>query len=196
MLAQITHVCVTVTENKNKILKSLATFTKTKNSLPLKTKRIMTPKQFITKNWNSSNFEERVLPYLTNIYSSEVYKSFKLPKPMNDFELQEKGKPIPCEIFASTIQKFCETASKNDWYIIYVQTPKGVVAVFLYWNDDEWCFHARSLDDYTWYEGGLFLSFATDTFETPQTLSNLDTLTLEKAIQICKDNGLTITKTY
>lgn len=36
-----------------------------------------------------------------------------------------------------------------------------VVAVNLNWNDDEWNFNANSLDDNTWNEGNLFLSFET-----------------------------------
>ena len=36
-----------------------------------------------------------------------------------------------------------------------------VVSVNLNWNDDEWNFNAYSLDDNTWNEGNLFLSFET-----------------------------------
>lgn len=70
--------------------------------------------------------------------------------------------PIPAEVAASFIVSFLSTADKAKWYIFHTQTPQGVVAFVVDWDDDEWNFYAGDFGGNAWDGGYVFVSFATD----------------------------------
>jgi hypothetical protein len=136
-----------------------------------------TPKKFVNSMYLWSGFKEKILPHLTDKESGITLVPYVLPKNMNDSAIVRatKSTPLPVDEFASILQEFCKNADRSKYYIFHVQTPNKVVAVSLYWRDDEWNSYAYRFDDgRDWYEGSIFLSFAT-AVETSDA-SNIDTL--------------------
>ncbi len=102
---------------------------------------------------------------------------YRLPKNMKDSEIQTvTGNPGNMDFEAYSILKYIlifqpELAeqflggyklSKKEWYVMHVELPDGrLVSVDLGWVGDAWGFDAFSLGGHTWFEGYLFLSFAT-----------------------------------
>jgi len=157
-----------------------------------------TPSQFINPQSLWPSFKERVIPYITDKEYKGKVSTFTLPKSMSDSALQKENNstPISVEYFASAIKDFLETADKSKYYIGHIKTEKKAVAFGVYWDDVEWDFYAHDFDrGIDWREGYLFLSFATADSQTLSTDTS-DSLTLDSAIKICKDAGLTVTKTY
>ena len=144
--------------------------------------------------WQS--FKEKIEPYLTDTKSNIILTPYTLTRNMSDFEIAKSAKstPIPVVEFASVMQLFCENADKSKYYIFHVKTDSEVVAVSLRWNDAEWNSNASRFDDgLDWHGGSFFLSPATA--PDPSETSNLDTLnslTLARAIEVCKENGLVV----
>jgi len=127
--------------------------------------------------------------------TSKLY-SKKLERSMTDSEILAEFKPT--ELTLGEVFNYLKTVNKKDWMLFYCKDSAGVLrTVGVGWRDDGWGVDAGSVEDPgRWGDGDQV--FSRNSFETLDsvTLSPSDSLTIERAIQICKDAGLVVTKTY
>jgi hypothetical protein len=123
--------------------------------------------------------------------------SKKLEQPLLDKDILEKFKPT--ELTLGEIFNYLDTtANKGDWMIFYCKDISGVLrAVNVCWYDSGWGVRASSVEGPGEWGGGGQV-FSRNPFDTQHsmTLSSSDTQTLDEAIRVCKEAGLTVTKIY
>ncbi len=122
--------------------------------------------------------------------------SKKLPRTMIDKEIFAELKPT--EVTLSEMYKTLETLSHDDLAIFYIRDKENILrTVDVGWYDGGWGVGADAFPDPRRWRGGGQV-FSRNFFDTlnpdPLTLSPSDAL--EKAIALCKENGLVVTKTY
>jgi hypothetical protein len=115
-----------------------------------------------------------------------------LKEDMNDEKILKELKPTPVSL--GQIFNEVEKLDKDEWNIFYCNDVSGVLrAVRVDWNDDGWIVIAYPVGLPGAWVAGLRV-FSASPF-SPQN-SPPDPLSLEEAIKICQDNGLTVSKVY
>lgn len=148
-------------------------------------------------NWIGTNFKEwfgepSVTPKKVDFLISV------LEQPMNDKEIFEKYKPNECTLddvaFALT-----NNIIQKDWFggIFYIKDSAGVLrTVDVFWYGDGWDVGAGPVGYPFRWPDGLRVFSRNSVLESsepePKTLSPSESLTLESAIKMVKDNGLKV----
>lgn len=117
----------------------------------------------------------------------------KLPRYMNDGEIESELKPGLCDLgdVLSFIENPPEGSKDGNWNLFY--TPTFVVDVS--WYGDGWDVGTWSRDGLKWHTDYRVFSPATGSSNPKAfTLDSSDTLTLERAIEIVKKEGYRIFK--
>jgi len=114
-----------------------------------------------------------------------------LEEDMNDEEILKELKPTP----VSLGQVFNASLNKSEWNIFYCNDISGVLrTVFVNWSAYGWYVDADPVEDPEAWDTGdrVFSASPPETQTDPLTLSP----SLQEAIKICQDNGLTVSKVY
>lgn len=134
------------------------------------------------QNWFSDvEFEEKE----TKLYSKVLKES------MSDERIFKELNPK--EVSLGDMFSYLKTkADKKERMIFYVKDIDGVLrSVGVNWENDGWVVDAYFVEyPYEWSAVRRVFSASPFEISLPYTLS------LEKAIEICKENGLTVAKTY
>jgi hypothetical protein len=119
------------------------------------------------------------------------YTKTELTLSMNDPLVLKKIKPNKFTL--GEILYLLPKLDKDEWNIFYCEDKSGVLrAVVVSWDADGWDVYAYSVESpFVWKAGDLV--FSRNSSE-PLNHQTSDTLTLEKAIALCKENGLTVSK--
>jgi hypothetical protein len=105
------------------------------------------------KNLNismGSNFEEwfSPMPFDKKAKTAKLYP-MKLPREMNDFEIQEKLKPT--EVSIEEIVETIKGMDKSTWALFNAKDKDGVLrSVSVFWGIVGWRAHPHALDDRRW----------------------------------------------
>ena len=123
--------------------------------------------------------------------------SKKLPRYMTGQEILDELKPE--EVSLSDVWETIQTMSHDTWALFFVRDNTSVLRlVCVVWGGGGWDVSAGETSNaYGWRGDDQVFSRKFGNLDTlNQTLSHSETLTLESAIKICKENGLTVTKIY
>ena len=131
------------------------------------------------------------------IADMEPLTSKKLPRYMNTQQILDELKPE--EVTLGEAWKAIETVGHDTWALFFVRDNTSVLRlVCVDWGGGGWGWGAGGLSDESeWSGDGRVFSRKFGNLDTlNQTLSHSETLTLESAIEMCKENGLIVTKIY
>ena len=137
-----------------------------------------------TSNFGSDTFQ-----------MGSALKSHTLTRSMSDSEIIKEFGIQECTFgdILATLKDASEDMKDGYANIFYVKDhPSRVVDVN--WNDGEWFVRDWYRGDGRWYEGRRVFTPATGALNNRSM--DLESLTLENAIKICKENGLEVTKHY
>ena len=113
------------------------------------------------KNLNismGSNFEEwfSPMPFDKKAKTAKLYP-MKLPRKMNDFEIQEELKPT--EVSIEEIVETIKGMDKSTWALFNAKDKDGVLrTAFVRWGVGGWFANADALDDRRWGDGDQVFS--------------------------------------
>ena len=152
-----------------------------------------------TKNkitYIGDNFKEWFGDMPVKVSKKFKYEMRKLEKPMKDEEILKILKPQ--EISLGDLAYILKDFDKSEWCLFYIKDKAGTLrAVSAYWVADGgfWGVDANPVvGPGVWIAGVRVFSRKFLSNSDNQTLSPSDTLSLEKAIKVCKENGLVVYK--
>src|SRR3990167_7647275 len=126
------------------------------------------------------------------------YETRELEKPMNDKEILKILKQQ--EISLGDLAYILKDLDKSGWCwcLFYIKDEAGTLrAVDAFWSADrgDWSVYANPVGSpRVWSADDRVFSRKFLSNSDNQTLSPSDTLSLEKAIEVCKENGLVVYK--
>lgn len=125
-----------------------------------------------------------------------VMKSTKLTKSMNDAEIIKEFGVEECTLGDVLATLNAATDDMKDGFsnLFYIKGHSSHV-VSVYWDGGRWDVSAWSRGDDAWDEGGRVFSPATFVAK-PLSTSTSDSLNLDLAIKLLKDNGYKISKEF
>lgn len=143
--------------------------------------------------WINSSFEEQFSDMVFHLKELPTFQ--KLPRAMNDAEIESELKPGFCKL--GDILSFLDNAPPEckDGYANIFYTTSFVVGVG--WDSDAgaWYVHTWDRGGSRWRTDGRVFSPTTESSDTKDlVLEPSETLTLEKAIEVVKDAGYKIFK--
>ena len=130
--------------------------------------------QYFGNNFKSWLWESaRMRTVSINAFGKNNLKEYVLPKNMNDTAIQNANSSVPMEEdqFWAMLYLFIINPKlgkkilkyelrKDKVYIFHVKLASGkVVAVYVFWHDDEWYVHANDFDYGDWWREGCVLLF-------------------------------------
>lgn len=105
----------------------------------------------------NENFETWFFPMDFNTEKVNPLIGTKLPRSMDDFEIQKELKPI--EVTLEEIAATLKNLDHATWCIFYTKDAGGVLrSVYVRWRGVGWCACAIALGGYRWSDGDQVFS--------------------------------------